>query len=256
MQVRTIILFITMMFLTESAFTQDNRSYNQVAKSPQTVVDYFLLCGEIRLSPEEGLITSAENICPDQSTMFYERKRLLSPGKIAGFTITPEIIDIRNGYIRIEIKDEGTTAILTFVIFTRADKSIIPAYSVVENHPDGDSRKCVFFDLREHVWKRYDLSDLFPAVKLPEFYSGRNPMRQKYADLVDWEYVLPRKGTTVYLVPCPIDDHTFFQRTRGTGRDLEDYCNFMKKSADRAVEMKWDASGCRFTRGGIVYRDK
>jgi hypothetical protein len=221
----------------------ENRTYDQALNEPKkTVVDYFLLCPQIILDNDGRLdIFPLYSLDP---ASFEPKKNLLRPGYTASdFSVDSVVVDIPNAYISISGVFSSKRYMLIFVYFDRQGKSDVPAYSYYEERGEKDIHWCSLYELaRADEWT--DITDkLFPRLLLSDLDTGPQKPADEYPE-VDWEYVLPQKGTTVLAIPHMTEkmvDSGFKSSAFQTVRSL----------SNRKIELLWDRKAGQFTKGAV-----
>jgi len=225
------------------AQTWEKRTYDQALKDPRkTVVDYFLLCPQILLDNDSRLeIFPLYNSDP---AAFEQKKNLLREGYSArAFSVDSVVVDIANAYISISGVDTSKHYKLIFVFFDRQGKGDVPAYSYYEEGGGRDIHYCSLFELTNaDEWK--DISDtLFPRLRLSDLDTGPRKPADEYPD-VDWEYVLPQKGTTVLARP------RMTENMAGSGFQGSAF-QMVRAFSNRSIELLWDRKQGQFIRGAV-----
>jgi hypothetical protein len=214
-----------------AAFSQDLPSYAAASANPKTVVDYFLLCPAIGVDDQEGISLSTAPGMTEE--LFIAKEDALR----RGFTDGSVAIDIPNGYLRVTGGGEADNWALTFVFFDRKGKSDIPAYSFVDHGMEGSGYEQGFFVIdKSGAWKDITV-DILPDVTLQDFDMSVRDFE------VQWEYALPRKGTTVLVTPRP----TSGQERQGEGPDYET----VYRLGQHSLQLLWDRVNGRFTKGAL-----
>lgn len=219
-----------------SLFSQDLPSYAAASAHPKTVVDYFLLCPAITVGDEGDLKTVTGAAMNEK--IFEAKKNYLRKGySTASLKVDSITVDIPHAYIQIDCKGRSYDFALTFVFFDRTGRGSIPAYSYAEVGMDGVSYMRGFFELTTSgAWKDVT-SNVLPPVGLRDFEK-----RDEYP-VVQWEYVLPQKGTTVRVFPRMTSE---MGRSEG-GPDYQ----FVDRMSKRALELTWDRVKGVFTKGAV-----
>ena len=225
-----------------SAIAQELPSYERARAHPRTVVDYFLLCPVLGVDTGGRLDPGSSG--PSGQESFEKKKNLLRQGySAADFFVTSVTIDIPNAFIRIAGTVNSLEYTLTFVYFDRQGKSNVPAFSYYAEGGDGDTYAARFYDVdAANNWT--DITqDVLPGVSLEDLDTNPDNPPDIYP-LVDWEYVLPQKGTTVRAVP----QMTYALSAAGPG--VDDYA-LVKRLSRHWMDLKWDRVEGRFLRGDV-----
>ena len=238
-----------------SAAAQNMPSYESASAHPRTVLDYFLLCqaidvnagGRLELAPSLGSETSLPVRGGRES--FERRKNLLREGYSAkDFSVVSVTIDIPNAFIRIAGVQDGLDFALTFVYFDRQGKGNVPAFSYYAAGGDGDVYDTRFYDVdAANRWLEITENVLPGSVGL-DYLNGLGDNFDFQGDVypsVDWEFILPQKGTTVLMIP-----HMTHEMAT-SGREGEDYA-LVKHLAGRKIQLKWNREEGRFLPGGVL----
>ena len=233
---------VVMFVSAVQVFAQGFPSYDAVHNSPRTVVDYFLLCPAFRLDDNGQLTFSREGGGVDPGE-FDDKKNMLTSGYKAGdFTVQSAIVDIANAYIRVTGVQDDLPFTLTFVFFDRKGKSNLPAFSYYSEGGDGETYVFQMFEIdSSREWQ-----DVTQRV-LPDFSLGvfdKSPDKPDTYPEVDWEYVLPRKGTTVLAIP-----HMTYKMGE-TGRPADQF-QLVKRLLGHSLELPWDRNNGVFKTGGV-----
>ncbi|MGA2641796.1 MAG: hypothetical protein ABSG21_12950 [Spirochaetia bacterium] len=238
--------WIPVLFVSASlgfAQTWTNRTYDQALNDPKkTVVDYFLLCPEILLD-NDGRLDIFPLFRSDPAS-FEPKKNLLHRGYSArAFSVDSVVIDIANAYLSISGVFTSKRYQLIFVYFDRQGKSDVPAYSYYEERGEKDIHRCSLYELASaDEWT--DITDkLLPRLRLSDLDTGPRKPADEYPD-VDWEYVLPQKGTTVLAIPHMTEkmaDSGF----KGSAFQM------VQAFSNRSIELLWDRKQGEFTKGAV-----
>ena len=153
------------------------------------------------------------------------------------------VVDIADAYISISGVSFSNRYKLTFVFFDRQGKGDVPAYSYVETGGEKDSQSCNFFELdSENAWKEaYD--KFLPKLWLSDLDTGPRKPADEYPD-VDWEYILPQKGTTVTAIP------RMTEQMAGSGFKGSAY-QMVQAFSNRSIQLLWDRKQGVFTKGAV-----
>jgi hypothetical protein len=242
MRTALVIAICLMLCGVGAAAALDLPSYDRAVAHPQTVVDYFLLCPGLgvdsggRLDPGSGAPAGRES--------FEKKKNLLRQGYSGtDFFVTSVTIDIPNAFIQIAGTVNGLEYSLTFVYFDRQGKGNVPAFSYYAEGGDGDTYATQFYDVDPANHWTDITQDVLPGVSLEELDTNPVDPPDVYPE-VDWEYVLPQKGTTVRMVP-----HMTYQMSAAmAGTDLFE---LVKRLTRHWMDLKWDRVQGKFLRGGV-----
>jgi hypothetical protein len=209
----------------------------------KTVVDYFLLCPTLRMD-NDGRPTFFPLYNSDPA-LFEQKKNLLHSGYSApAFSVESVLIDIANAYLSISGVFASKRYKLIFVYFDRQGKSDVPAYSYYEERGEKDIHWCSLYELASaDEWT--DITDkLFPRLRLSDLETGSRKPADEYPE-VDWEYVLPQKGTTVLAIPHMTEkmaDSGF----KGSAFQI------VRAFSNRKIELFWDRKEGQFTKGAVL----
>ena len=219
-----------------AAFSQDLPSYAAASANPKTVVDYFLLCPAISVDKDGSLLITSDSRISEK--MFDAKKNFLAKGYSASdFNVGSVIVDVADAYIQFTAYFFMEEIKLTFVFFDRKGKTDIPAYSLSHLAPNSAEYEQGFFSIdKSGAWKDIT-ADILPQVGLYDFDPTLHGL-----DLL-WEYVLPRKGTTVLVTPRQTSDQV--KAEGGPGYDTVD------RLSKHPLELLWDRVNGRFTKGAL-----
>jgi hypothetical protein len=238
------LLFVSASLGFAQAQPWDKRTYDQALADPKkTVVDYFLLCPDIWLDSSGNFYVSPK-VAAGRGA-FEDRKNLLRKGfSTQGVSVDSVVVDIANAYISISGNVDPFRFRLTFVFFDRQGKSDIPAYSYYSDGIDAGTYECPFYELDSaNAWT--DVTDkLVPALSLSDLENGAQKHHGAYPD-VEWEYILPQKGTTVLAVP-----HLTYHREDADSPRAVD--KLVQELLNRKLELLWDNKQGRFTKGVLL----
>ena len=240
------------LFLFTSAspcFSQSwsTRTYEQALKDPKrSVVDYFLLCPEIGMHDDGRFgFWPIDGVDPAFFPIYFEKKKnLLQKGYSAReLSVDSVIVDIADAYISIRGVSFSKRYTLTFVFFDRQGKGDVPAYSYIEKGGERDSSSCNFFELdNDNVWKEaYD--KFLPRLWLSDLDTGPKKPANEYPD-VDWEFILPQKGTTIQAIPQMTEEMV------SSGFNGSAY-QMVRAFSNRSIELPWDRKQGMFTKGAV-----
>ncbi len=249
-----------------SAQNEDTRPYDTVAaKAKKDVVDYFLLCPEIRFlrftdGDSRGFIgVNAPDPTDPVSKDFGFRKDLLRPGKKPnGIDVKTVVIDRANAYIHIDAVNwvgRDYPVSLTFVYFDRKDGSRIPALTFHHEEMEEIDDSFQFYDLHGPTWRSMTEDELLPPHSIGDFTSlvrfDASKLKEpasEFSDRVRWVMDLPQFGTTARLLPSLSSTETD-QEEAAVLDALND------RLAEYALALPWDQATARFADAGIVMRD-
>jgi hypothetical protein len=211
--------------------------YLELARTPKTVLDYFLLC-PIFLLDDQGQLTWGSD--PELGEDEYNaKKQLLTTGYSAGdFLVQNVVIDTPNAFIQVSGQQHGFPFTLTVVFFDRKGQSNIPAFSYISKDGTSDVVRSQMFELDPAGGWNEVTSDIVPDLRLEQLDNS-----SRKADLypeVNWELVLPQKGTTVLAVPHVTS------RMSQKDPSSEDYL-LVKRLLSRKIELRWDRVSGLFT---------
>jgi hypothetical protein len=246
MSVRSALLVLMVSLLAGvplvSGRAADLPTYDSVVANPRTVVDYFLLCPQLSLDEAGHLILFPESVDGRQS--FDDKKSLLRKGYSArDFSVDAVTIDIPNAFIEIGGEENGLRFTLTFVYFDRQGAPNVPAFSYYSEGGDGDTYEIGFFDTDgSDPWT--DITDkVLPSLSLADLDANQHSALAHYPS-VDWQYILPQKGTTVIAVP-----HMTYTMAE-TASPRADY-DTAKRLINHSLELPWNKKDGRFLKGKI-----
>jgi hypothetical protein len=220
----------------------DLPSYDRVAAHPRTVLDYFLLCTEFGLDGN-GTLELFPKISLQRES-FEQRKSLLRQGYSAqDFSVQSVTIDVADAYIEVRGTQNGLGFTLTFVYFDRQGRSNVPAFSYYSEGGDGDTYMTRLYDVdAANRWTEIT-QDLLPYASLSDLDTNPDNPPDVYPE-VDWEYILPQKGTTVLAVP-----HMTYEM--GETASPRDDFELVKRLINRKLELPWNKTEGRFTKGAV-----
>ena len=233
------LVFVGLLFIAAgSVFSQTALSpYLELARTPKTVLDYFLLCPMFLLD-DQGQLAWGSN--PELGEDEYNaKKKLLTTGySVADFRIQSVVVDVPNAYIQVKGQQHGFPFTLTVVFFDRKGQSNIPAFSYTSTDGPSDVVRGGMFELDPAGGWNDVTSDIVPELRLEQLDNSSHK-----ADIypeVNWEFVLPRKGTTVLAVP----HMTSLMSQKDPSS--EDYL-LVTRLLSRKIELRWDRVAGTFT---------
>ncbi|HEY0720624.1 MAG TPA: hypothetical protein VGE50_05170 [Gammaproteobacteria bacterium] len=215
------------------------------ASTPVSVTEYFLTCTpcetDMEGSVEDGLAFRKALLNDDQAT-YYLNGTPEQPRTEYIVANIERIVDPKNGYISISGVDNALGVTYTGAIFVDADRKRIFAWTYEHEGGESDAHEFQFFESDGMTWQ--DISKrVLPAYSIKDFAIGKTEFGLN-AEEISWEIVLPRYGTTAYLIPHPSYE---MSEVDEPSRIYNSYIG-----SNHALELRWDKKGGKFIKGKLL----
>jgi hypothetical protein len=203
--------------------------------APQDIVDYFL-----------RLPRSYYDEYRDTLNMFEARKTYLIPND------TREVIvDIGNAYLQIRDNLDDLEQRLTLTYFKREDGSKVIAFSEYYMGGDCDYYEMNFYNYDDYLWENIT-DQVLPELEFLDFWDCDTTFFfERYIvldDNIQWNYELPRYGTTIAVSVEPLAELICFEFRESvdfeTGDELsrfiDEYYGTVRARPYQIVELQWN----------------
>lgn len=213
---------------------------DRLATGKASIIDYFLACNACSMEYfDEDLgkdhLAFRKKVSNDKSIQFIDRH-----GYKRNIIIDRKVVDPKNGYMQMEI-GEQLSSVYTGAIFSREANGPVFVWTSTEFGGDSDEYYFQFFEPQGASWKEVT-HDILPTFSVTDFAVQQKMF--EFADQVEWEIVLPRYGTTAYLLHHP---HWEIGESEQKFKTYKAYFG-----NNVAMELVWDKRDSRFLKGRLL----